>query len=764
MGTRMTTSTTEGAQMSTKKIAARAALAACLLWTAAFPALAANTLKDVRYAAGSGGKVDITFEFEQPVGAVNAFTTDVPPRIAIDFPETDNGFDARRLAVGSGAASAVSVVEAGGRTRAVVDLFRNAGYTTRSNGNLLVLSLESGTAASSATAVAASPDPAKRLDSGIRVSAVDFRRGEDGSGRVILRFNQEGAQASLRQDGDRLYVDVENAQLPADQARRLDVTDFATPVTRLDPSAKDGGTQLVIATEGLFETSAYQTGNEYVLEVTPKGAATAAVGQAGAAAQPQRYAGKPVTFNFQDVPVRTILQLIAEESGLNVVAADTVQGNLTLRLINVPWDQALDVVLRAKSLDKRRDGNVVWVAPQAEIAAFEKAREQARIDLEGKAELVNEIIAINYANAEEIATLLTEGAKKAGGGGSGGGGGGGGGNEADSGFLSSRGSVSFDTRSNTLLVADTAKKVEAIKALVTVLDRPVDQVLIEARIVIAQESFAREIGARFGLSGQENDVVVSGSTESNRNFLNGVANANAAQARYDAELRIYEEALRDGQTATRPPLPNIPLPSFTNILSTRFANSTASALAFTILGNELDLDIELQALQEEGRGEVVANPRVITANQREAIIKQGDEIGYVTISGAAGSQTATVQFKEALLELKVTPTITQDNRVFLSLGVKKDEVAGFIAVPGGGSVPQITKREVTTAVLIGNGQTVVVGGIYEFEKREDLSKVPFLGDIPGLGNIFRNKSRESEKAELLIFVTPRILQVAGSSR
>ena len=762
MGTRMTTSTTEGAQMSTKKIAARAALAACLLWTAAFPALAANTLKDVRYAAGSGGKVDITFEFEQPVGAVNAFTTDVPPRIAIDFPETDNGFDARRLAVGSGAASAVSVVEAGGRTRAVVDLFRNAGYTTRSNGNLLVLSLESGTAASSATAVAASPDPAKRLDSGIRVSAVDFRRGEDGSGRVILRFNQEGAQASLRQDGDRLYVHVENAQLPADQARRLDVTDFATPVTRLDPSAKDGGTQLVIATEGLFETSAYQTGNEYVLEVTPKGAATAAVGQAGAAAQPQRYAGKPVTFNFQDVPVRTILQLIAEESGLNVVAADTVQGNLTLRLINVPWDQALDVVLRAKSLDKRRDGNVVWVAPQAEIAAFEKAREQARIDLEGKAELVNEIIAINYANAEEIATLLTEGAKKAGGGGNSGGGSSG--SEADSGFLSPRGSVSFDTRSNTLLIADTANKVEAIKALVAVLDRPVDQVLIEARIVIAQESFAREVGARFGLSGQESDVVVSGSTESNRNYLNGVANANAALARYQFELDLYNQAIANGETATRPTLPNFPLPTFTNILSTRFANNTASALAFTILGNELDLDIELQALQEEGRGEVVANPRVITANQREAIIKQGDEIGYVTITGSAGAQTATVQFKEALLELKVTPTITQDNRVFLSLGVKKDEVAGFIEVPGGGSVPQITKREVTTAVLINNGQTVVVGGIYEFEKREDLSKVPFLGDIPGLGNLFRNKSRENEKAELLIFVTPRILQVAGANR
>jgi type IV pilus assembly protein PilQ len=750
----MTTLKTEGAEMNTKTIAARAGLAACLMFMAALPAMAGNTLKDVRFASAAGGKVDITFEFAEPIGAVNAFTTNAPPRIAIDFPETDNGFEARRLAVGSGAASAVSVVEAGGRTRAVVDLFRSSGYTTRSNGNLLVLSLEGGATDATASSGLASPDPAKRLDSGIAVSAVDFRRGEDGSGRVILRFNNEGAQANMRRDGDQLIIDVENAQLPAAQQRRLDVTDFATPVLGLNPVAKDGGTQLVVSTKGLVETSAYQTGNEYILEVTPKGAATTnAVGQVGSAAQAQRYTGKPVTFNFQDVPVRTILQLVAEESGLNIVAADTVTGNLTLRLINVPWDQALDVVLRAKSLDKRRDGNVVWVAPQKEIADFEQAKEAARIALDGKSELVNEMITINYANAEEIAKLLTEESKSsAGGGGSGGG--------EEKGFLSSRGSVSFDTRSNTLLIADTAKKVQAIKELVAVLDRPVDQVLIEARIVIAQESFARDVGARFGVSGQESDVITSGSVESNRNYLNQVAANNLALARYNAELADFNAGL----TATRPTRPNLTVPAFTQILNSRFAESRGSAMAFTILGNELNLDIELQALQEEGRGEVVANPRVITANQREALIKQGDEIGYVTFTGSAGAQTATVQFKEAVLELKVTPTITQDNRVFLNLAVKKDEVAGFINVPGGGSVPQITKREVNTAVLINNGQTVVVGGIYEFERREDLAKVPFLGDIPGLGNLFRQRGRSSEKAELLIFVTPRILQVAGAQR
>ncbi len=751
MGTRMTTSTTKGAMMSTKKTAARAALAACMALMAAFPALANNTLRDVRYSPGSGDTVDITFEFAEPIGAVNAFTTGDPPRIAIDFPNTQNDFEARRLAVGVGAASAVSVVEAGGRTRAIIDLFRSTGYTTRSDGSRLIVSVE-GVSSEALTGGIASPNPAKRIDSGIRVSAVDFRRGEDGSARVILRFNEEGAQASLRRDGERIILDVPNAQLSADQQRHLDVSDFATPVTRIEPGSKDGGTQLIIATEGLVETSAYQTGSEYVLEISPRGRPATAVGQAGAGAQEQRFTGKPVTFNFQDVPVRTMLQLVAEESGLNIVASDTVQGNLTLRLINVPWDQALDVVLRARSLDKRRDGNVVWVAPQAEIAAFEQAREQARMDLENKSPLLSEMIAINYANAEEIATLLTEGSKSAQGGG--------GGQNQERGFLSPRGSVSFDTRSNTLLIADTANKVQAVKELVAVLDRPVDQVLIEARIVIAQESFARNIGARFGVSGQEGDVVTSGNVESNRGFLNQVAANNALLGRYEAELADFNAGL----TTTRPTRPTLSLPSFSDVLNTSFAAAPNSAMAFTILGNNLNLDIELQALQEEGRGEVVANPRVITANQREALIRQGDEVGYLTVTGTGVNATATVQFKEALLELKVTPTITQDNRVFLNLGVKKDEIAGFIDVPGGGRVPQIAKREVSTAVLINNGQTVVVGGIYEFSSRDDFSKVPFLGDIPGLGNLFRSRGRSSEKAELLIFVTPRILQVAGSQR
>jgi len=692
--------------------------------TASLSALAANVLQDVRYASAPGGKVDITLQFAEPVGDVQAFTTDTPPRIAVDLPNTTNGLSQRRIVIGSGATSAVSAVEAGGRTRVVVDLFRPAGYTTRSAGNLLVLTVDAGAVQSNASNTMANPsDPTKRVASGIEVANIDFRRGENGSGRVILRFNGDGAAADMRNEGSKVVVDVANASLPENLRRRLDVTDFATPVQSLEPNANAGSTRLVINTNGAFDSMAFQTGNEYVIEITPRRAAVIASAPAARAAgavpgeAPARgYTGRAVTFNFQDVPVRTVLQLIAEESNLNVVASDTVQGNVTLRLINVPWDQAMEIVLRAKQLDKRRDGNVIWVAPQKEIADFEKAMADARIANEDREALVTEYIAINYGNAEEIAKLLTENSKSSGSGGGGGGG------QQNKGFLSPRGSVSFDNRTNTLLLIDIPQKIQDIRQLLATLDRPVDQVLIEARIVVATETFARELGVIFGVNDRVGTLpaaAAAGETTTDSGFLVGLP-----------------------------------------------ATSPAGLLNLSILRSDIALDLELSALEEEGRGEVVSNPRVITANQREAIIRQGDEVGYLTIQPATtpgAVAQATVEFKEVLLELKVTPTITQDGRVYLNLMVKKDEVSELITNPAGGFVPQIARREVSTAVLIDNGQTVVVGGVYEFKSREDLRKVPFLGDVPVLGNLFRNKGKSSEKAELLIFVTPRILQVARKS-
>jgi type IV pilus assembly protein PilQ len=592
----------------------------------------------------------------------------------------------------------------------------------------------------SQVAVPPAADPAKQLPGAVSVSNIDFKRGDGGAGRLTLRFSGPGAVPDLRSEGSSVVIDVGNAGIPASLQKSLNVVDFATPVQRIDARPSGRGTKLVLATSGEFESLAYQTGEEYVVEIVPRaassravGATSTAMGQVIDATGARAYSGRPVTFNFQDVPVRTVLQLIAEESNLNIVASDTVAGNVTLRLINVPWDQALDVVLRAKGLDKRRDGNVVWVAPQREIAEYEQAREDARIALENRAEMVTEYIPINYGNAEDIAKLLTEESKSSGGGGGQGAG--------QRGFLSPRGSISFDRRTNTLLVIDIPEKLAEIRRLVSLLDNPVDQVLIEARIVIATETFARELGAKFGISGATGD----------RNDPSSVGfGGNSSTAGNNA-----------GNRAENPTGPGFDIDnSGLNVNMPVVGAAGSLALSILNFGNYI-LDVELSALQEEGRGEVISNPRIVTSNQKEAVIRQGQEVGYVTqtATGAAGGQALpNVQFKDVLLELKVTPTITNDGRVFLNMAVKKDEIDGFINTSIG-SVPQINKREVNTAVLVNDGQTVVIGGVYEFRDFDDVKKVPFLGDLPVIGNLFKNKGRSKEKAELLIFVTPKVMEV-----
>ncbi|KGO99209.1 type IV pilus secretin PilQ [Novilysobacter defluvii] len=596
------------------------------------------------------------------------------------------------------------------------------------------------------------PDPAKQLPGAISVSDIDFKRGEGGAGRLTLRFSGDGATPDLRNEGSRVVVKVPNAQLPTHLQRPLDVSDFATPVDSVEARGSGSGSMLVLHTDGAFESLAYQTGNEYIVEVVPRadvadvaGGSPRAMGQTSSVdtvESERAYSGMPVTFNFQDVPVRTALQLIAEMAGLNVVAADNVQGNLTLRLVNVPWDQALDLILRAKGLDKRRSGNVIWVAPQQEIANYEQAIEKARMDLENSVELVTEYIQINYHNAEQIYTALTE--ARGMGGGQGGQGAGG---ATDTGFMSQRGRLVADARTNTLMISDTPKKVAEMKELIRVIDRPVDQVVIEARVVIATESVARELGARFGVSGVKDNAAFSGSLDRNTENWNSRVNAD----------RAYENWIRNGAEGDIPAGPTITR----GLMSDLAVTNPAGALALSILNAGYLLDIELSAMQQQGRGEVISNPRVVTSNQREAVIRQGEEVGYVTIqpATAGGVATPSVQFKDVLLEMIVTPTITNDGRVFLNLNVKKDEVEGWVDTSIG-DVPRIATREVNTAVLIEDGQTVVIGGVYEFRDRDDVTKVPFLGDIPFLGNLFKNKSRSNEKAELLIFVTPRVLEVA----
>ncbi|MCS3847013.1 type IV pilus assembly protein PilQ [Xanthomonas campestris] len=601
------------------------------------------------------------------------------------------------------------------------------------------LALASGSSFAAAALAQPAQDPAKAAPASLAVSKIDFKRGDDGAGRLILQFDGQGASPDLRTQGDNVLVDISNARLPAELQRPLNVTDFATPVQRVEVKPSGGGSQLVLSTKGAFDSLAYQTGNEYVVEITPRkgqpavgGVSASAVTQAAAQIAARGYSGRPVTFNFQDVPVRTVLQLIAEESNLNIVASDTVQGNVTLRLMNVPWDQALDIVLRAKGLDKRRDGGVVWVAPQPELAKFEQDKEDARIAIENREDLITDYVQINYHNAAVIFKALTE-AKGIGGGGGGGQGGQGGAGQQDNGFLSPRGRLVADERTNTLMISDIPKKVAQMRELISHIDRPVDQVLIEGRIVIATDTFARDLGAKFGLGGTHT-------------YGDNVAT-------------IGSGATGGGVAAGRGLNVNLPTGAFTS-------GATAPSLAYTLLGSNFNLDLELSALQQEGRGEVISNPRIVTSNQREGVIKQGREIGYVTITGGTAGQAATpnVQFKEVLLELKVTPTITNDNRVFLNMNVKKDEVDELIELPNYGTVPSINRREINTAVLVDDGQTVVIGGVYEFSDRSSVNKVPFLGDVPFLGNLFKSRGRSKDKAELLIFITPKVLRVASAVR
>ncbi|MEW5836289.1 MAG: type IV pilus secretin PilQ [Pseudomonadota bacterium] len=692
------------------------------LWSQA--ALAATTtLKDISYDMLPGGRVELHINFDQgQVPQPKIFTTDTPPRIAVDFADTANAAP-RHMDVGKGALSGISAVSAGGRTRVVVELIRPSSYTTRVDGNSLVLTVNNGTEAQTTT-TAAIIDPSKRLpsaSSGPAVSNIDFRRGPNGEGRVLVNFSGAGASPNMRREGDKVIVDLDHVNLPPSQAQRLDVMDFATPVQTIVTKAAGNGARMEISTSGNIETSAYQSGDQYVVEIAPKKKDTTPAKLAKG--QEPVYTGSRVTFNFQDIPVRSALQLLADISGLNLVASDSVGGSVTLRLVNVPWDQALDVVLRAKGLDKRRNGNVIWIAPQQELAKYEEDLATARIKAEDNAELVTDYIPISYGKAADIAKLLTSGAKQ--------GTGGGGGSNASRGFLSPRGSVSFDDRTNTLLINDNPEKIKEIRALVAVLDRPVQQVLIESRIVVATDQFTRELGAKFGINGSR--------TNPSGQVLQLGGALGSSQGNNSTAATLGSGGL------------NVNLP----------VAGPAGSFGLAILGANYALDLELSAAQTEGRGEVISSPRVITANQQEAVIRQGQQIGYVTYqnsaTGAAGSGTATVQFKDAVLELKVTPTITADNRVYLKINVKKDALAKFIDAPGSGQVPQIDTRELNTSVLVDNGQTVVLGGIYEITKQNTVTKVPGLGDIPGIGMLFRKTSRQNDKAELLIFVTPRIL-------
>ena len=705
------------------KFVALAQAALLLFWGAFASAQEGNRLQDIQVQSLPGERVELRLIMSDTAPEPLDFTIENPARIALDLPDTALGLTSRRRDVNLGPLDTVLTAEANGRTRVVLNLGTMVQYETRRSGNTVIVTLGDGDDYSAGTtqfASAPASDSRSYAAPGTRsISAVDFRRTRDGGGRVIVNLTDPSTSVDIRQEGGRVVAVFKDTSLPAELMRRLDVNDFATPVTTVDTLRTNLDTRIVISAAGKYEQLAYQSDNEFTIEINP--APEESQAEASLFSENKEYEGQRLSLNFQDIETRSVLQLLAETSGKNIVVSDTVQGNVTLRLRNVPWDQALDIVMTTKGLDMRQNGNVIMVAPAEEIAARETADLEAQLAIQELEPVYSEFLQVNYAKAADLAGLIT---------------GGGGGS-----MLSERGSIGVDDRTNTLWVQDTAERLQDIRRLVRALDIPIKQVLIESRIVVVNDNFSRDLGVRLGVTGfneSGGDLIVASGTGTGTDTMINSALANLADPANGTVYPIDVPLLNDRYNV------NVPIAD------------AAGRFSLAVLQSDYLVDLELTALEAEGRGEIVSTPRVITANQKEASIKQGVEIPY---QQSASSGATTIQFKEAVLELTVTPQITPDNNIIMDLRVSKDNVGEIISTGGlGGTVPSIDTRSVETQVLVADGQTVVLGGIYETERRETINKVPFLGDIPFAGALFRSKQKTDNKAELLIFVTPRILE------
>ena len=703
-----------------------------LLWglTAQAQAQTGNRLQDIQVQTLPGQLIELQLILSGPAPEPLAFTIDKPARISLDLPDTSLGLSSRRRDVNEGPLDTVLTAEANGRTRVVLNLDKMVPYSTRRSGNSIFVTLGEARADAAVTQFAGSTATAKPRSyataGGRSITGVDFRRSRDGGGRIMVNLSDPSTPVDIRQEGSRIIAEFKDTSLSADLMRRLDVVDFATPVTTVDTMRANNDTRIVISAGGKYEQLAYQSDNEFTIEINPVADTTAE--QSSLFSETKDYVGQRLTLNFQDIETRAVLQLLAETSGRNIVVSDTVQGNVTLRLKNVPWDQALDIVMTTKGLDMRQNGNVIIVAPADEIAARETADLESRQAILELEPLYSEFLQVNYAKATDLASLISSGS------------------DSNS-MLSKRGSVGIDERTNTLLVQDTADRLEDIRRLVRTLDIPIRQVLIESRIVVVSDDFSHELGVRLGL------------TQVDDNSSDGLVSITGSSAGSDV---IVGSAL-DNRSGLGSPT-GLAFPVEMPTINNRYAvnlpvNNPAGRLALAVLETEFIVDLELSALQAEGRGEIVSTPRIITANQKEANIEQGVEIPF---QESSSSGATTTQFKKAVLSLTVTPQITPDNNIIMDLRVSKDNVGELVPSATGGFVPSIDTRAIETQVLVRDGQTVVLGGIYETEQRETINKVPILGDIPGLGMLFRSKQNISNKAELLIFVTPKIL-TEGSS-
>lgn len=668
---------------------------------------AQNSLQDIKVASLPNDEIQLSLEFSSTPTEPLAFTIDNPARIALDFPGTNNALAKRFQDIGVGIAQSVNTAEAKGRTRVVVNLNRMEDYSTKVSGNTYILTIGSGAQKASQAVASTSTAPAQTHSSSASthsINNVDFRRGEDGTGRIVINLSSPKIPINLREQGGRIVVDFANTSIPNNLSKRWDVVDFATPVQLFETFADGKDTKLIISpdTSKEFEHLAYQSDNQYVVEVReiPE--------EIIQERKIDVFEGERLSLNFQDIEVRSVLQLIADFTNLNMVVSDAVSGNLTLRLKNVPWDQALDIILKTKGLGKRENGNVIYVAPSEEIAAREKLELEAQQQVQELAPLRSEFIQVNYARAGDLANLLKS---------------------SDNSLLSERGNVTVDERTNNLLIQDTALKLNEIRRLIERLDIPVKQVLIESRIVVANDDFSKSLGVRFGLTniddsfnGNDGDIgVISGGLEATTDAING------------DDLELADRL-------------NVNLPA---------ADATGTlGLALAKLPLGLLLELEISAAQAESRAEVISTPRVIASNQTTAKIEQGTEIPF---QSATSSGATDVEFKKAVLSLEVTPQITPDDRISMKLLVTNDSVGENVPSGFGGFIPSIDTNEVETDVLVDNGQTIVLGGVYQQSKSNSIARVPFFSDLPLVGVLFRNTTTEDNKSELLVFITPKII-------
>ncbi len=661
---------------------------------------AENTIEKIDFVTQSNGRVAVKIKTLKALQNIPpSFALNNPPRLAFDFLGVKNGLTGNTLNADQGVLKVVHLAEAKDRTRIVLNLTKSVGYTTSIAGNELTLLLQANDASGGDTQVISRFAESKAGDQKHQLKNVDFMRGKNGEGHIVMTLSDANAGIDLKQKGKAVVIDFINASVAENLQRRLNVINFNTPVMYVDTMKVGANTRVVIEPKGNWEQSAYQTDKKFVVDIRPILDDPNKLVQGSKAG----YSGEKLSLNFQNVDVRTVLQVIADFTGLNIITSDTVTGNITIRLKDVPWDQALDIVMQSKGLTQRKNGNVVVVAPSDEVAGKERADLEAKRAIEDLEPLRTEVFTLRYQKAEAFKNILT-GTNT------------GGTDGRTNSILTKRGSAVWDPRTNTIFVQDTVKKLEEVQTIINKTDVPVKQVLIESRLVVADEKFGKSLGAKFGIN---------------------------------TSLRSGSNSLTVGGSL-----------GTTDLMTNLAVANPAGSLGLSLLtfGKSTLLNLELSALETDKRGKVISSPRVITANQQKAVIEQGTEIPYITPASAA-STTPAVAFKKAVLSLEVTPQITPDNRIIMDLYVKKDAVGQVF-----NNVPSIDTQNVRTQVLVGNGETAVLGGIFEQAERIDLSKVPFFGDLPFVGNAFKNTVRQNEKTELLIFVTPKVVDDSLSIR